>query len=487
MGNFKVKIINSEMLLTSFLLSGFLLQSGYTKIIQVGPEREYTVPSQAADVATDGDTVEIDAGEYIGDVAAWYQSNLVIMGVGGRAHLRADGNYRMGKGTWVMVGNNNTVENIEFSEASVPDENGAGIRLDGGGLTIRNCYFHDNENGILGGDGGGHVLIEYSEFSNNGFGDGYTHNIYISGADNFTLRFSYSHHAKIGHNVKTRAPVNYICYNRIMDENTGTSSYAIDVPDGGLTYIIGNLLQQGPDTDNSGAIVTYGAESLSNPSNHLYIINNTFVNDFPSGGTHIYTRSGTTAKIQNNIFARGGDILDGPGLLSQNWEVNDPNFVDIDNYDYHLTGKSIGAIDQGDDPGTGDNFNLTAVWQYVHPADRENRIITNQIDIGAYEYIPPTNIGNAKNKLLNKFSLKQNFPNPFNPLTYIVFELPSSQVVKIDIFNVRGQKVKRLVNQEFPIGIHTIDFDAAELKSGIYYYAISAGSYEETKKMILMR
>ena len=359
--------------------------SFFARIIQVGPGRVITTPSAAANIAVDGDTIDIDAAEYVYDVAAWRQNNLLIRGVGGRPHIRANGNEIMGKGTWVIIGDNITVESIEFSEASVPDENGAGIRQEGYGLTVRNCYFHDNENGILGL--GGNVTIEYCEFANNGFGDGLTHNVYISWGDVFTFRFNYSHHTKIGHNVKSRSKISYIEYNRIMDEKSGTSSYAIDIPDGGLTYIIGNLLQQGPFTDNRHAIVSYAAESTSHPDQILYVINNTFVNDYGPNGTHIYVRRGTTAKIQNNIFAGGGKILYGPGNLINNWIVDDPNFLDISNYDYRLTENSTGAIDQGGDPGTGHHYDLKPLWHYLHPANKKNRDSRNQIDIGAYEWV----------------------------------------------------------------------------------------------------
>jgi hypothetical protein len=171
------------------------------------------------------------------------------------AHLRAtqvipfeSGNdQRNGKGIWVTRGNNIQVENIEFSGARVTDLNGAGIRAEGVGLTICNSSFHDNENGILGG-AYGRLLIEYSEFADNGIGEfGRTHNIYIDeGAGPFIFQHNYSHHAHIGHLVKTRADVNYILYNRIMDEVSGNSSYSIDVPNGGLTH---RQPGSGPNTD----------------------------------------------------------------------------------------------------------------------------------------------------------------------------------------------------------------------------------------------
>lgn len=356
------------------------------RVLQVGPTRSLKLPSAAAAVAQDGDVIAIDAGEYDDDFVTWRRNHLTLRGIGGRAHLRGTTLIGNGKGIWVIGGNDARVENIEFSGAQVNDQNGAGIRAEGTDLTICNSYFHDNENGILGG--GGNVLIEYSEFANNGFGDGFTHNMYISGGTNrFTLRYSYTHHAKIGHTVKTRARENYILYNRIMDEATGTSSYNIDVPDAGLTYIIGNLIQQGPDTDNS-TIVAYGAESANNGTQELYVINNTFVNDRGSGA-FLSIRGGTTARIVNNIFSGGGTVLSGPGTLTTNLVSNSPGLVDIANYDYQLTAAATGAIDQGSDPGlSSTGFDLTPTSEYVHPSNRRDRPVDGSIDIGAYEFVP---------------------------------------------------------------------------------------------------
>jgi hypothetical protein len=364
------------------------------RILRVGPTRSLRLPSDAAAVAQDGDVIEIDAAEYLDDIVVWRRNHLTLRGVGGgRAYMHAtqiipfDGtDTGNGKGIWVTAGRGITVENVEFSGAKVPDENGAGIRGDGPDLTVCNGYFHDNEDGILGG--GGNVLIEYSEFANNGFGDGFTHNMYISsGTNRFTLRYSYTHHAKIGHTVKTRARENYILYNRIMDEVTGTSSYNIDVPDAGLTYIIGNLIQQGPNTDNA-TLVAYGAESASNGTQELYVINNTFVNDRGSG-TFLTVRGGTTARIVNNIFAGGGTVLSGPGTLTTNLVSNSPGLVDIANYDYRLTAAATGAIDKGSDPGTSPaGFDLKPTSEYVHPYNRRDRPVVGPLDIGAYEFTP---------------------------------------------------------------------------------------------------
>ena len=89
-------------------------------------------------------------------------------------------------------------------------------------------------------------MIDSSEFAHNGHGDGYSHNMYIGAVRTFTLRYSYSHDANVGHLVKSRAATNYILYNRLT-EQTGTGSYELDLPNGGLSYVIGNVGPAGPD------------------------------------------------------------------------------------------------------------------------------------------------------------------------------------------------------------------------------------------------
>lgn len=85
------------------------------------------------------------------------------------------------------------------------------------------------------------------------------------------------------------------------------------------------------------------------------------------------------------------------------------------------------------------------------------------------------------------FSLSQNYPNPFNPSTTIRFELPESDIVTLKIFNILGEEISTLVNTELKAGKHEYQFNANNLSSGIYFYRIQAGSFTETKKMILIR
>jgi VanZ family protein len=317
--------------------------------IRVGPQSTYKVPSAAARVARDGDLIEIEAGLYAGDAAVWQQNRLTIRGMNGRAHMRADGAHAEGKAIWVIKGANTTVENIEFSGAKVADRNGAGIRLEGPGLTLRNCHFHHNEMGILtGAHPTSEVLIERSEFSHNARPDGHNHNVYIGAVRSFTLRASSVHHAMRGHNVKSRALQNFILYNRIMDERDGRSSYALEFPNGGVAFVIGNVIQQGPLNDNR-TIVAFGTEGTKNPVNELHFVANTVVNEDPRGARFVFIKDRIqAAPIFNNVFAGPGDLLVGPGELSSNARVGMADFVAPEKSDYRLkrAGAALGAPTQ---------------------------------------------------------------------------------------------------------------------------------------------
>lgn len=364
---------------------GSLLSTTY----EVGQTRFYTTPSQVANLVGNGDTVAIDAGIYLGDVAAWYADNLVLMGVGGKAHLKANGNSSQGKAIWVIAGNNTEVIDIEFSECEVADLNGAGIRQEGTNLTIRHCYFHHNENGILTTDNiNSDILIEHSEFAYNGNGIGTAHNLYINNVKSFTFQYSYSHHAEIGHNIKSRAQTNYILYNRIMDEGSGNSSMLIDFSNGGESVVKGNILHQGPNAENK-RLITFGTEGLSNAINELYLVNNTLVNNRATG-EFVFFQNGAQVKLINNIFAGVGTVVNGSATLLNNVNVqNTTNLAlnDEANYDYSLTDLSTLVINQGTAPGfTNSNYSLAASQQYFHPVQCNVRLPEGSVDIGAYEY-----------------------------------------------------------------------------------------------------
>jgi hypothetical protein len=89
--------------------------------------------------------------------------------------------------------------------------------------------------------------------------------------------------------------------------------------------------------------------------------------------------------------------------------------------------------------------------------------------------------------LAKEFQLKQNYPNPFNPTTNIEFSIPKLSNVNLTIYNQLGQVVTTLVNEALPPKSYSVDWNAGDLPSGIYFYRITAGDFSETKKMILTR
>ena len=87
----------------------------------------------------------------------------------------------------------------------------------------------------------------------------------------------------------------------------------------------------------------------------------------------------------------------------------------------------------------------------------------------------------------NKFSLKQNYPNPFNPTTQIQFNLSHSGDVVLDLFDIRGAKIKTLVNKYHEAGAHEFTLDGASLASGVYFYSLTVNGDTKTRKLALMK
>jgi hypothetical protein len=107
-------------------------------------------------------------------------------------------------------------------------------------------------------------------------------------------------------------------------------------------------------------------------------------------------------------------------------------------------------------------------------------------DIGILIYTIPTFSGDDV-VAVTKFELEQNYPNPFNPSTSIQYAINSKQFVSMKVYDLLGNEVADLVNEEKPAGNYKVDFDASNLSSGIYYYRLVTGSFTDTKKMILLK
>lgn len=133
--------------------------------------------------------------------------------------------------------------------------------------------------------------------------------------------------------------------------------------------------------------------------------------------------------------------------------------------------------EDGDRTQQGGYFNVLLSDYYVGDpvAEPVNNLVATSSETEPY----------AEN--VNDYKLEQNYPNPFNPATQINFTLPQASDVTLEVFNVIGQRVAILSQQHLQSGVHTAEFDASALSSGVYLYRLTAGDFVETRKMMLVK
>ncbi len=98
----------------------------------------------------------------------------------------------------------------------------------------------------------------------------------------------------------------------------------------------------------------------------------------------------------------------------------------------------------------------------------------------------PTNVNNL-NVTPDEYGLAQNYPNPFNPTTTINYTLPNAGFTKLSVYNTIGEEVQSLVNENQSAGTYSLNFNASDLPSGLYFYSLTSGNFTRTNKMILMK
>ena len=289
--------------------------------LTVGPGRQYASIAAAVTAARDGDVVEVAAGTYTNDFAT-ITRRISIVGVGGLAVLKATANISNGKGMLVTRADT-TLRRLRFEGARVADRNGAGVRYESGVLTIDQCHFTNNENGILANPNStGRMSISRSEFSANGRGDGYTHGIYVNKIAELRVVTSYFHDTKVGHHIKSRASRTILDGNRIVDGTNGTASYNVDAPNGGVVEITNNQIVQGAYSQNS-AILHFGGEGTPYAGSSLSVTGNTMQN-FRSSAIGVLNATGISVTVRNNSLYQLPRVLSGPGTTSGNIVLSQP-------------------------------------------------------------------------------------------------------------------------------------------------------------------
>lgn len=296
---------------------------------RVGPNERFRTLHAAVHEAASGDVVEVQPGEYHGDVAVAALPRLTIRGLGAGAVFHADGRDAEGKGILVVRGDV-AVENLEFRGARVPAGNGAGIRFERGRLAVRRCRFFDNEMGILtANDADMELDVVGCEFGAAPRHEGALHHLlYVGAIGGFSIRGSRFGGGWRGHLLKSRALRSRVLYNHLDDRPAGEASYELEFPNGGDNVVVGNLIAQSAKTQNPD-LVSMGAEARDGMRGSLVLTDNTLVNAAGPQArfVHVWAErlaGETPVRIADNRFVGPGELDLPPG-----WDGGGNRRIDI--------------------------------------------------------------------------------------------------------------------------------------------------------------
>jgi Secretion system C-terminal sorting domain/FG-GAP repeat len=267
--------------------------------------------------------------------------------------------------------------------------------------------------------------------------------------------------------------------------------------------------QQGPKLVASDAVYASQGTSVAISGDGNTIIEGGSSNNGSEGGVWIFTRN-------NGVWTEQGQELVG------SFDVGSTN---NGNWEPVLQGSSVAISADGNtvvEGGYGDNLWKGAVWVFTRTngvwlqvgfklsgSDTTGNTIYQGISVAisgdgktvieggncdnswvgaAWVFFNPTaGISQTDASIPAKFNLEQNYPNPFNPGTKISWQLPTRSLVLLKVYDIIGNEVAALVNGEKPAGNYEVNFNASKLSSGIYFYRLQAGSFIDTKKMLLLK
>jgi hypothetical protein len=294
--------IRGSRLVLLFLAVGLVVSTpSFGNTLLVGANQELKLPSAAAAIARVNDKIVIEPGEYF-DCAIWRADGLTIEGKGDGVIITDK--VCAGKGLFVIDGNDVTIRNITFTRARVPDGNGAGIRAEGVNLRIEHARFINNENGILANPSPkSTIFITDSEFSRNGKCEpSCAHGIYINEIALLHVEKSKFAETKTAHDIKSRALRTELIGNEITDGEIGTSSYLVELPNGGSLVMTNNILQKGRNSSNHGTAIAIGTEGVTHRTAELTISGNKFANDQDRETVFVRNMTATEAVLTGNTF-----------------------------------------------------------------------------------------------------------------------------------------------------------------------------------------
>ena len=300
-----------KLLLAALMLAGGAAQA---RTLTVGPGADFATLAAAAARARAGDRVTIAPGRY--GCAVWRADGLTITGQGDSAAVVIEGPVCEGKALFVTAGRGITVANLTLAGASSVDENGAGIRAEGADLTVDRVRFVRDQDGILStSDPQSTILVRHSVFDHDGFcGRLCAHGIYANHVGRLIVTGSVFRDTQQGHGIKSRAFDTEVTGCTITDGAHGTSSYAIDAPNGGRVTVQGNTLQKGPRTGNNSAAISIGEEGALQPG-AIVVEHNRFANESGRPTSFVVNRTDEPAVLQGNALTGPVTPLTGPGSV----------------------------------------------------------------------------------------------------------------------------------------------------------------------------
>ena len=274
--------------------------------------------------------------------------------------------------------------------------------------------------------------------------------------------------------------------NNIITHNQAPYGGGIICYDSTNTVFLNNTIAYN-NADNSG-----GGIYCDVNSDPIFMNNIIYGNSAPSG-SNICIKDLLSDPVFLNCDIQGGITgFDGIGSgsnysgLYENNIDEDPLFIDSESNDYRLSVSSL-CIGAGID-----SLEIFGTWYFCPIFDLEGNprpyLPGFMPDMGAYE--SPLSVSGIQDYLSmvpKEYTLQQNFPNPFNPTTTIRYKIPARGFVTLKVYDVLGNEIATLVDEEKQAGSYGVEFNASTLSSSVYLYQLQAGDFVQTKKMLLLK
>jgi predicted extracellular nuclease len=277
-----------------------------------------------------------------------------------------------------------------------------------------------------------------------------------------------------------------------------------DVWGGIFLFGISEILNEGDEVTVTGTITDYNADyHFKWDNNTMMLVDEVTIN---SSGNSVSALDVETAVLNGDTTS----AEQYEGVLTR---ISNAELISINSYDVTFDDGSGQCLVDGDFMVDGDQYEnsvfyinsdddyLVAFGDTIRPGDIVDHIqgvftysfgtfkisVRNENDFGTVAGINPVH-----EAIPYTYQLKQNFPNPFNPETKIYFEIPQAQNVTMVIYNMLGQKVRTLVNDNYKAGQHVVNWDGTNdhgirLSTGVYFYRIKAGDFIAAKKMLMLK